>query len=94
MAAAFFWVLFSILLGNEGKQRKIGGATAFFCSLFFSPLIGLFVVLTSDKLQAEQPAQVGPPVSVADELLKLKSLHDAGALTAAEYDAQKARLLG
>lgn len=31
--------------------------------------------------------------SVADELLKLKSLLDAGALTQAEYDAQKAKLL-
>jgi hypothetical protein len=32
--------------------------------------------------------------SVADELLKLKKLLDAGAITQAEYDAQKKKLLG
>lgn len=32
--------------------------------------------------------------SVADELLKLKQLLDAGAITQAEYDAQKKKLLG
>ncbi|RYH28923.1 MAG: SHOCT domain-containing protein [Alcaligenaceae bacterium] len=32
--------------------------------------------------------------SLADELLKLASLRDAGVLTAAEFDAQKAKLLG
>ena len=35
------------------------------------------------------PARLG----VADELLKLKALLDAGAITRAEYDKQKARLL-
>ena len=34
-----------------------------------------------------------PATSVADELLKLKSLLDAGAITQAEFDAQKAKLL-
>lgn len=33
-------------------------------------------------------------VSVADELLKLKQLLDSGALTQAEYDSQKKKLLG
>jgi hypothetical protein len=32
--------------------------------------------------------------SVADELLKLKKLLDSGAITKAEYDAQKKKLLG
>lgn len=34
-----------------------------------------------------------PVASVADELLKLKKLLDAGAITQAEYDAQKKKLL-
>lgn len=33
------------------------------------------------------------PVSVADELVKLKGLLDAGVLTQEEFDAQKAKLL-
>lgn len=35
----------------------------------------------------------GPPVSTADELLKLKKLYDQKILTKAEYETQKARLL-
>jgi hypothetical protein len=35
-----------------------------------------------------------PSASLADELRKLAELRDAGVLTAAEFDAQKARLLG
>jgi len=33
-------------------------------------------------------------VSVADELAKLVQLRDAGVLSSAEFDAQKAKLLG
>jgi hypothetical protein len=43
------------------------------------------------------PAQAAPtpaPTSVADELLKLKKLEDAGVITQAEFEAQKAKLLG
>lgn len=46
--------------------------------------------------QAQGPS--GPshaaPVSVADELMKLAQLRDAGVLTPDEFAAQKARLLG
>ncbi|MCI8692610.1 MAG: SHOCT domain-containing protein [Lachnospiraceae bacterium] len=41
----------------------------------------------------ENVAQSVPVQSVADELLKFKSLLDAGAITEDEYNAQKARLL-
>lgn len=45
---------------------------------------------------AEERAGVAapPPTSVADELLKLKALLDAGVLTAAEMDDAKRKLLG
>jgi len=52
------------------------------------------------KVQEEQAqalrnmeAQKATPVTTADELLKLKSLLDAGAITQLEYEAQKAKLL-
>lgn len=41
----------------------------------------------------ENVAQSVPVQSVADELLKFKSLLDAGAITEDEYNAQKAKLL-
>jgi hypothetical protein len=44
---------------------------------------------------APNATQAPPPQqSVADELLKFKSLLDSGAITQAEYDAQKKKLLG
>jgi hypothetical protein len=39
------------------------------------------------------PVVVAPPVSVADELLKLAQLRDSGILTDEEFAAQKARVL-
>lgn len=42
---------------------------------------------------AAGPASATPPLSTADELLKLKKLYDQKVLTKAEYDAQKAKLL-
>jgi hypothetical protein len=40
-----------------------------------------------------QPAPVAPQLSVAEQLTKLKELLDAGVLTQAEFDVQKARVL-
>ena len=42
---------------------------------------------------AAGPASTAPPLSTADELLKLKKLYDQKVLTKAEYDAQKAKRL-
>jgi len=40
-----------------------------------------------------QTVATKPPASVADEIKKLKELLDSGALTQAEFDAQKKKLL-
>lgn len=93
------WLVLSILVGTAGQSRKIGGTAAFFCAALLSPLVGLLVVLTSDKLSegrapAPAPSASATPISVADELTKLKALYDSDVLTRTEYDAQKARLLG
>lgn len=44
-------------------------------------------------VQAPQVEQIGSNISVADELIKLKELLDAGVLTEEEFAAQKQRLL-
>ena len=41
----------------------------------------------------DQKSSTSTKFSVADELLKLKKLLDAGAITQAEYDAQKKKVL-
>jgi hypothetical protein len=50
--------------------------------------------LMSGPATAPGAPSAPPSGSLADELRKLAELRDAGVLTAAEFDAQKARLLG
>lgn len=47
---------------------------------------------SSNRAESAMPAP-SPTVSIATELEKLQSLHAAGALTAAEYEAAKNRVL-
>jgi hypothetical protein len=56
----------------------------------------LYQKLTKDE-QPVTPTKIEDqklPISVADELKKLKELLDAGVLTQEEFDAQKKKLLG
>ncbi|MCL2312692.1 MAG: SHOCT domain-containing protein [Firmicutes bacterium] len=48
----FIFLIFSILVGKLGEGRKIGFVTAFFLSLFLSPLIGLLITLLSERKTA------------------------------------------
>jgi len=50
----FSWIIFSILIGIIGSNRKIGFGGAFFLSLLLSPLIGLIFTLVSKSLAAEK----------------------------------------
>ena len=43
------WIVLSIVIGIAGKRREIGGIRAFFISLLLSPLVGLVVILISEK---------------------------------------------
>jgi hypothetical protein len=99
------WIILCVLLGNAGKKRKIGWTNAFILSLLLSPIIGLIIVLLSDKLE---PTYYRPSpqnttlhfendsskLSVADELLKLKKLLDEGVINQDEYEKQKKKLIG
>lgn len=44
-----FWLVFAILVGLLGNNRKIGFGWAFFWSIVLSPLIGLIIVLVTDS---------------------------------------------
>jgi hypothetical protein len=52
------WVLFSILIGLLGQNRKIGFWGAFLFSIFLSPLIGLIITLFSDNAFSEKEKHV------------------------------------
>jgi len=47
MIMFILWIVFSIVIGLVGSNRKIGFAGGFFLSLLLSPVIGLIVVLMS-----------------------------------------------
>jgi hypothetical protein len=49
MSIFILWISFALLIGVIGKGRKIGFGIAFLWAILLSPLIGLVIVLLSDK---------------------------------------------
>ena len=70
--AIIIWIILSLVFASLGKTRKIGFGRALLICLLFSPLIGLIVVLISEKH--------------SESLLKLKIAHDSGSLSDEEYN--------
>jgi hypothetical protein len=66
------WIVLSILFASLGRNRKIGFGRAFLTCILLTPLIGLIVVLVSEKH--------------SESLMKLKIALDSGNLTKEEYD--------
>lgn len=56
-------------------------------------LIGLGAAIAASRWAVRPVTQQAAPASVADELAKLASLRDQGALTETEFEQQKVRLL-
>jgi hypothetical protein len=54
----FGWILFSILIGLLGQNRKIGFWGAFLFSFLLSPIIGLLITIVSDSAQSESEKHV------------------------------------
>jgi len=84
------WIFAAIIVGIIGTTRKMGFTVAFFASLVLSPIVAL-IFLAFDKKKDDPGA--APALSVSDELSKLFSLKESGALTPDEYENQKASLL-
>ena len=83
------WLAFPIISANVGAKRNIGATAGFFLGLFIG-IFGLIIVLCSDK---KQDLSYFQSPSVPDQLKKYKDLLDSGAITEAEYNVQKDRLL-
>jgi hypothetical protein len=87
----FFGVPFGILCGFIGRKRYIGGTWGFVLGFFLGP-IGMAVVFCSNINEPD----ISFPVkveSIPDQIRKYKELLDAGAISEAEYDQQKTKLL-
>jgi hypothetical protein len=64
------WVLFSLIVGSLGRNKKVGFGPALIISLLLSPLIGLIVVILSGK---------------KPNLTDIKIAHDAGIISDEEF---------
>ncbi|OQX11467.1 MAG: hypothetical protein BWK80_44690 [Desulfobacteraceae bacterium IS3] len=49
------YVIFSLFIGLSGYNRKMGFWGYFFSSLLFTPVIGLLLVLVSEKTGSGKP---------------------------------------
>jgi len=82
-----------------GSKREIGGFYTFLLSFFFSPIVGLIVVLISRKkddvklerelLEKMKSKESG---SYIDNMYKLKSLYDDGTIDEKTYNEEKEKL--
>jgi hypothetical protein len=103
ISVIFLLAVFGGLIGAAIGNHKGRGVAGFFFGLFLGPL-GWFIIAIGPDLRpkatapapaptpAAQPAPT-PAVPVADRLVELKRLLDAGAVTQAEYDGKKQVLL-
>jgi hypothetical protein len=86
-----FAIIFPIWGYRAGSKRTIGAAGGLLLGLFFN-FIGIIIVYCTNPVE-QNPFRNFPAQSVADELQKYKQLFDSGAITEAEYNAQKAKIL-
>lgn len=50
------WILLSLLVAYSGRNRKFGFWGFLFCSLVFTPIVGLLLVLASSRRDADEPS--------------------------------------
>ena len=53
LCTAVSWILLSFVVGSMGSGRSIGFIGAFLLSLIFSPIIGILIVIASDRVKEE-----------------------------------------
>jgi hypothetical protein len=105
MFVIWFWLLISIFSDLFGRHDISGWAkAAWTIAVIFLTFLGILLYLiTQGKGMAERAQERAKQstqqlrqeigYSSADELEKLKKLHDAGTLSDDEYAAQKAKVL-
>lgn len=104
-------IVISAIIGSCGAKKKIGFWGAFLLSFFFTPLVGILVVIFSNskaemerearsyKIQQAQKEAIErmeakrASSDMVDELVKLQSLLEKGAITREEFDSMKASVM-
>ena len=105
----WFWILITVFIDIFRSRDLSGGAKAlWFLFVLFIPLIGVLVYLivrgssmhersarqaSADDQAFRSYVQDAAGTSPADQLTKLAELRDRGAITAEEFDREKAKIL-
>ena len=100
----FFFMVISIFIQvfvDIFRRNDLSGAwkVIWLIVIFWIPFFGAMVyILTRPKMTEQDKEiiakqQLAAGYSPADEVAKLAALRDSGAITAAEFDAQKAKIL-
>ena len=94
------WIFITVFADIFRRDDLSGGwKVIWVLGIFILPFLGaLIYILTRPKNTPQDQAiaakaQIASGYSAADEVAKLAALRDSGAITPAEYDAQKAKLL-
>ena len=104
VAFFFFFMVISIFIQvfvDIFRRNDLSGAwkVIWLIVIFWIPFFGAMVyILTRPKMTEQDKEiiakqQLAAGYSPADEVAKLAALRDSGAITAAEFDAQKAKIL-
>ena len=109
MVAFFFWFMliwmFIAVFADIFRRNDLSGGwkAIWILAIFILPLLGILIyVFTRPKVTAQDvqamtqmdaQAKAAASVSTADELAKLQQLKASGAITDAEYESLKAKLL-
>ncbi len=102
---SFFWIFISVVADIFRRDDIHGWKKAFWLLLIvILPLIGILIyVIARPKVtpqdvrmmtQAQAAQQAAARVSTADELTKLKELHNQGVLSDSEYESLKSKTVG
>ena len=88
------WIIICCMFGIPGaiigSNKKIGALGGFLLA-FFLNIIGIIILICAKSKNVARPFITHE--SIPDQLKKYKDLLDAGAITEAEYNLQKSRLL-
>jgi hypothetical protein len=109
MVVFFFWFMliwiFIAIFGDIFRRNDLSGGmkAVWIIALVILPFLGALIYMvmrpkvTAQDVQmmarAEAAQQAVSTVSTADELTKLKQLKDTGAITDAEYESLKAKVM-
>lgn len=109
MIVFFFWFMliwmFIAVFADIFRREDLSGGwkAIWILAIFILPLLGILIyVFTRPKVtagdvkmmtQVEAQSKAAAGVSTADELTKLQQLKTSGAITDAEYESLKAKLL-